>query len=529
MKFSSLLAGAALVAGSAIAAELDPIVIKGSKFFYKSSGKEFFMKGVAYQQEISSNGTTNGSNKYTDPLADVEACTRDIPLLEELETNTIRVYAIDPKKDHTVCMNLLQEAGIYVVADLSEPATSIIRSDPKWNDVLYERYTAVIDELAPYSNVMGFFAGNEVSNNKTNTDASAFVKAAVRDMKAYMKQKKYRAIGVGYATNDDADIREDMSDYFNCNSREEAIDFWGYNIYSWCGDSSYTKSGYDVVVKEFSTYSVPVFFAEYGCNEVKPRKFTDVAALYGPKMTPVVSGGIVYMYFQEANEYGLVDVKGDKVTRRADFKNLKEQISKVNPTGVKMSEYKPTNDALQTCPDNKSWKANKVLPPTPNKDLCGCMVKSLSCVAKSSITDKEMGKQFGLVCGMGENTCAGISADAEKGVYGAYSMCSPREQLSFAFNNYYQQQTKAGNGDNACDFDGKAQRQSATESKGTCADLMEQAGSDGTGQITGGPGAASTSSGAAFPTGVPAFDFGLLKLGAYVVSAMFAGVGVILL
>src|SRR5436190_10630790 len=174
--------------------------------------------------------------------------------MQQLLTNTIRVYAIDPDKDHKECMEMLQDAGIYVIADLSEPATSIDRSDPKWNNILYKRYTSVVDVLAPYSNVLGFFAGNEVSNNKTNTNASAFVKAAVRDMKAYIKQKNYRTIGVGYATNDDAAIRRDMADYFNCGKRDDSIDFWGYNIYSWCGDSSFKESGYDKVVQEFSTY-----------------------------------------------------------------------------------------------------------------------------------------------------------------------------------------------------------------------------------------------------------------------------------
>ena len=37
MKLSSIVAGASLFVSSVIAADLDPIIIKGSKFFYKSN------------------------------------------------------------------------------------------------------------------------------------------------------------------------------------------------------------------------------------------------------------------------------------------------------------------------------------------------------------------------------------------------------------------------------------------------------------------------------------------------------------
>ena len=239
-------------------------------------------------------------------MADATACKRDVPIMQELNTNTIRVYAIDPTANHTVCMQLLADAGIYVVSDLSDPTQSIDRSDPTWETTLYSRYTSVIDEMAQYKNTLGFFAGNEVSNTVGTTDASAFVKAAVRDMKSYIKQKGYRTMGVGYATNDDSAIRVNMADYFNCESEDDSIDFWGYNIYSWCGDSSYSASGYKDRTEEFANYSVPVFFAEYGCNEVQPRQFTEVDALFGDKMNGVWSGGIVYMYFQETNDYGRI-------------------------------------------------------------------------------------------------------------------------------------------------------------------------------------------------------------------------------
>ena len=198
---------------------------------------------------------------------------------------------------------MLQDAGIYVIADLGEPTTSINRDQPEWNLDIYSRYTSVVDAFQQYTNVLGFFAGNEVSNAPNNTGASAFVKAAVRDIKAYIVQKNYRPIGVGYATNDD-DTRTNLANYFNCGPAQESIDFWGYNIYSWCGDSDYKVSHYQERTEEFSTYNVPAFFAEYGCNTIQPRKFTEVAELFGSNMTPVWSGGILYMYFQEVNDYG---------------------------------------------------------------------------------------------------------------------------------------------------------------------------------------------------------------------------------
>lgn len=202
-------------------------------------------------------------------------------------------------------MDLLQNAGIYVISDLSAPGASIDRNAPAWDVSLYERYTSVIDALQPYSNVIGFFAGNEVSNELNNTDASAFVKAAVRDLKAYIKTKGYRAMGVGYAADVNFEVVSNVADYLNCGPAAVSIDFWGYNVYSWCGNSSYTDSGYQQLTADFTNYSVPAFFAQYGCNIPSPRMFTEVQALYGDQMTPVWSGGIVYEYFNEANDYGL--------------------------------------------------------------------------------------------------------------------------------------------------------------------------------------------------------------------------------
>ena len=222
---------------------------------------------------------------YSDPLADATTCARDIPYLQQLGANTIRTYALDPTQNHDECMAMLDTAGIYLVSDLGEPDNSINRADPAWDVTLYTRYTAVVDAMQKYTNVIGFFAGNEVTNNGSYTPASAFVKAAVRDTKAYIASKGYRTMGVGYAADDDASVRAEVSSYLNCGDPSTSIDFWGYNIYEWCGNSNYVQSGYAARTAEFENYNVPVFFAEYGCNTqgggAAGREFTEVAALYG--------------------------------------------------------------------------------------------------------------------------------------------------------------------------------------------------------------------------------------------------------
>ncbi|EPS39167.1 hypothetical protein H072_7037 [Dactylellina haptotyla CBS 200.50] len=466
-------------------AATDPI---GSKFFHKNSGEQFFMKGVAYQADLSNVDTSElpSGQLFVDPLTDVAGCKRDIPLLQALNTNLIRVYAIDTTQSHDECMKMLVAAGIYVVADLSEPGLSINRDAPVWDHHLYERYTAVIDELQQYDNVMGFFAGNEVTNNKTNTGASPFVKAAVRDMKAYIKEKGYRQIPVGYATNDDETIRNQMADYFDCGPSESAVDFWGYNIYSWCGQSSLQISGWDKRTEEYKDYNIPVFFAEYGCNEVQPRRFTEVSALYGSVMSPVFSGGIVYMYFEEANNYGLVEVdKAGKATKLQDYGFLQAQLAKVDPKTETFNAYTPTNTKARACPtQDEDWGASTVLPPTPDQNLCECVRSQFECVPASGLDEKKYGAIFGFICGaLGDGGCDGIATDGLKGIYGSYSMCDAEIRLGWALNTYYNAQNKASD---ACGFNGQAKLVTIGDLNATCSQQVEAAGGTAGKTVSGG-------------------------------------------
>ncbi|CAO2654657.1 Nn.00g113900.m01.CDS01 [Neocucurbitaria sp. VM-36] len=533
----------ALVSGVAAASydDIAEIEVYGQHFFYTNNGSQFYLKGVAYQQNYSPNGSISSNTTYTDPLADGDACKRDIPYLKQIFTNVLRVYAIDPTKNHDDCMAQLASADIYVIADLGEPATSIQSNDPEWDVTLYQRYTGVIDALAKYKNVIGFFAGNENVSSGNQTAAAAFVKAAVRDTKGYISNQNYRSsLGVGYATAD-VPTRDELAHYFVCQPGDQgnktSIDFWGYNVYSWCGDSDYSSSSYGERVDFFSDYPVPVFFAEYGCIEgvdggATHRPFTEVAVLYG-NMTEVFSGGIVYEWFMGDNNYGLVELESNdaSVSPYPDFTSLQSQLASVSPTITQRSAYTPSNSA-PSCPTvGTSWQAEaSPLPPTVNPELCACMVASLQCNIKS--TDEESyADVFDYICGSNEDYCTGIARNATTGDFGSYSGCDPKDQLAFVANQYYLGNSKSAS---ACSFSGMATTQSVATAS-SCSSLLSAVGTDGTGTVptaTGKGGAASSSSSKAAAPSINApgfFEHGTLAMGVYVVLAVGSLVGMLTL
>lgn len=133
-------------------ATLEPITVKGNAFFKGS--ERFYIRGVDYQP--------GGPSSPIDPLADTDVCTRDIAEFKKLGTNVVRVYIVDNSADHSTCMQLLADAGIYLVLDASTPNYSINRGDPgpSYNAVYLQSVFATIDVFAQYTNTLAFFSGN---------------------------------------------------------------------------------------------------------------------------------------------------------------------------------------------------------------------------------------------------------------------------------------------------------------------------------------------------------------------------------
>ena len=319
----------------------------------------FYIRGLDYQP--------GGSSEVADPIADENGCARDIPEFQKLGINTIRVYTVDNTANHDACMSAFAKAGIYLVLDVNTPKYSINRGDPapSYNDVYLQSIFATIDAFSNYTNTLAFFSGNEVVNDGPSSAAAPYVKAVTRDMRSYISARGYRKIPVGYSAADVDTNRLEMAEYMNCGTDDERSDFFAFNDYSWCDPSSFQISGWDQKVKNFTGYGLPLFLSEYGCI-TNGRKFEEVAALYNTEMTSVYSGGLVYEYSEEGNNYGLVTINGNSVSENQDFQALMAAYQQTsNPTND--GGYNATGGA-SGCPsyEGTNWQVmNDSLPAIP--------------------------------------------------------------------------------------------------------------------------------------------------------------------
>jgi 1,3-beta-glucanosyltransferase GAS1 len=143
--------------------------------------------------------TAQGSREVNviDLLRDPRNCKRDTPHLQRLGVNTIFVEDLIPKADHSTCMRIFANAGIYVMFTLVglTPET-VVQED----DLLYrDDYTSlqfmqdIIDMAHEHLNTLGF----NIRLSELSGKDAAVLKSKTRHIKQYMQSKGYRAIPVG--------------------------------------------------------------------------------------------------------------------------------------------------------------------------------------------------------------------------------------------------------------------------------------------------------------------------------------------
>lgn len=260
------------------------------------------------------------------------------------------------------------------------PGQSIDRSNPygTYTTSYLEHIFAVVESFKSYPNTLGFFAGNEVINDipTAGNGNPNVIRAVVRDLKNYIKNNAGRQIPVGYSAADVREVLQDTWEYLQCaingdDSDMSRSDFFGLNSYSWCGGSAtFESSGYNDIATMFANTSIPVFFSEYGCNQVLPRVFDEVQALYGPEMT-VLSGGLVYEWSQETSDYGLVQIYSNaSLQLLSDYDTLQSQYNKLNITLLEDSNSTATAITPPACASSlisgDGFSTNFSLPSPPD-------------------------------------------------------------------------------------------------------------------------------------------------------------------
>lgn len=259
-------------------------------------------------------------------------------------------------------------------------------------------------------------------------------------MKSYRDSKGYRTIPIGYSAADIASLRPNLQNYLACGTNtSEALDFFSLNAYEWCGESSYTTSGYSQLNENVTDYNIPIFFSETGCNTPAPRTFEDQAAIFGSQMDPYWSGAIIYEWIEESNNYGLIsygpsvaatatDAPPDGYTRTGtptpispDFTNLSNQWKTLSPSGISASAYTPSNSP-PACPAYTSalWEVNgNVALPTLGQTYDAQVQSSITAGTAASKTGS------GSAAATGSSTASGAAASAS-----ASGMASPGKEIA---------------------------------------------------------------------------------------------------
>lgn len=182
---------------------------------------------------------------------------------------------------------------------------------------------------------------------------------------------------------------------------------------------------------------------------------------------------------------GLVSLNGTQISALPDFTSYSSQIAKITPASTYASNYLVTNTVITSCPTGAAFSASPTLPPVVNQEVCSCMVSSLRCMAKPGLDSGTATSLTESICGPATEECPALHGNGSNGTYGAYSMCTSTERLSWALDVLYK--------DNAlgCQKDENAALQNSSLSL-ECWTLVNQAGKSGTGTITSYPSSISS-------------------------------------
>ena len=310
-----------------------PLVLKGKRFYDSSTNEYVPIKGIAYYPRPNEGPLSVGYSVdfFTDEFK--SRWENDIEYIKELGVNAVRIYAVDPSKNHDAFMCTLSEAGIYVTLSLLADCEDCgigawvgVNAEPPlcYPSSVKQRGQFVIRTFSKYDNIIGFSAGNEVTiyaddgaNGPREVNAPC-QKKFLNDMRKYVSACSNgggvlpRSIPIGIENWDGNSQTFDQHVYYHCrtdpNDTLENTEWFGINSYRHCDGSATTTEdivGWQELKADFETVNFPgpVLFGEYGCREQgfptidgfeTQRTWLQSEALYTPDYSDVFAGGFVF-------------------------------------------------------------------------------------------------------------------------------------------------------------------------------------------------------------------------------------------
>mmetsp|Transcript_13977 Transcript_13977/g.26301 ORF Transcript_13977/g.26301 Transcript_13977/m.26301 type:complete len:508 (+) Transcript_13977:471-1994(+) len=394
---------------------LTPIVIKGYKFFNSETKENILIKGIDYYPRPNFGDLdVNNFDFFTEEFRHVWE--RDILQFQELGVNAIRLYSVNPAKDHSAFMCALEAAGIYALVELASgdrPNSAILSDEAPdcYPKHLKTRGQVIMREFSRYSNTLAFSAGNEVNHfvplGKGPQWNAPCLKKFVRDMRAFARKcKGMRHVPVGLIMADSD--RDENTLYYNCQSTGDDLEhaeWYGLNTYVYCNGNrtSFEEAvGFKTLSDSFDSYnySIPVLLTEFGCLSKSfptidgyegQRSFNQAKWLGLPQVQNNFAGGFAFEYsiessiartpfpFKEFGEqnYGVGyfspqycdDVKVMcEYKRTPSFYNLKRAYAEAKAENLSMDEFRPDAGRMgrTPCPpsfpsiDSFEWQTDRV-------------------------------------------------------------------------------------------------------------------------------------------------------------------------
>jgi hypothetical protein len=304
------------------------------------------------------------------------------------------------KEDYAVACNLYY-ASYY------QAAYSVLQAEhpdwpaPKLEAEAAKQAIAKLEAQADAQAVEQVTAQAVTNAVATELRCAAVMKSFIRDMKAYMSSKDYRAIPVGMAMQDGPQASvspagligtDVVAQFYASGPADSRADFIGINTYRYLAGTTPPQSCYVGLAAEVAGIPVPVFLTETGgqngpptCNFID-RDWLDVPQMYSnATLYNQLSGQVAFQLFEKGAGFGLYDQGTNQPTTWGVASDLAAQFSATEKItyGVPFPPLPSPNTSQ--APAN----CNPALLPCPGANTIAITVKNYSTASTLVVIQSE--------------------------------------------------------------------------------------------------------------------------------------------